>query len=221
VNLQGWKRYLATAWAGWSVLSRDLGWTQSVLQRRAIDRAGQPLPWYTYPATEYLRTIDFTNARVFEYGSGHSSVFWARISKEVHCVEDKREWAASVREFGVPNLTVYDSSGRDDYVRMPERVGGLFDVVVIDGRFRHDCVHVACRVSKPTGIIVFDNADWYPEACRQVRDNGWFQIDFAGFGPINPYRWNTSLFFKVQTHLVKKEVVRPVGGIRQDARPDE
>ena len=56
MNLDDWKRYVVTAWAGWSVLSRDLGWTRSVLQRRAIDRVGQPLPWYTYPATEYLRT---------------------------------------------------------------------------------------------------------------------------------------------------------------------
>jgi len=221
VNLDDWKRYVVTAWAGWSVLSRDLGWTRSVLQRRAIDRVGQPLPWYTYPATEYLRTIDFSDARVFEYGSGHSSVFWARNAKEVHSVEDNPEWAAVIRAFSIPNLTVLDSHGRDDYVRMPDRVGGLFDVVVIDGKHRHDCVHVACRVSKPTGMIVFDNADWYPKACRQMRDNGWFQIDFAGFGPINSYRWNTSLFCKVQTHLVKKEVVRPVGGIEQDAGLDD
>src|SRR5438876_4748803 len=54
-----------------------------------------------------------------------SSVFWARNAKEVHSVEDNPEWAAVIRAFSIPNLTVLDSHGRDDYVRMPNRVGGL------------------------------------------------------------------------------------------------
>src|SRR3954471_19133862 len=46
----------------------DYGHLRTVLHRNCLDAAERPIPWYTYPAVEYLKQLDFSRARVFEYG---------------------------------------------------------------------------------------------------------------------------------------------------------
>lgn len=76
-------------------LARDYlghnGWFESVRTSRAVGPAG-PLPWLTYPAIEMLRRIDVSAARVFEYGAGNSSLWWAARALEVVSVESDPSW---------------------------------------------------------------------------------------------------------------------------------
>jgi hypothetical protein len=58
---------------------------------------------------------------------------------------------------------------------------------------------------RPWGVIVLDNADWYPGTCAMLRATNLIQFDFSGFGPVNPYTWTTSLF------LHRDFRARPVG----------
>ena len=171
----------------WAILLFNFGWLRSYIQQRSIDRDGNPVPWYSYAAIEYLKTLNLENSRIFEYGCGGSSVFWAERAKQVIAAENDSKWASIVNSYAIPNLKVIESTTREKYINLPEELGGNFDMVVIDGRYRHDCVHIASRVVSETGIIVLDNADWYPDACSTLRDLGWFQIDFSAFGPINAY----------------------------------
>lgn len=211
--IRRWVRYVLKARETWGVLAHQLGWKRSFEEKRPVDAAGAPIPWYTYPAIEFLRSLDLREARVFEFGSGNSSAFWARIAKEVVAVEDDLAWAAAVRRLAIPNLTLLEESDPARYAATPERVGGPFDVVVIDGRHRHACVPSACRVARPDGMIIFDNADWYPDACAAIRAQGWFQIDFSGFGPINPYCWTTAAFVRSQARFSRGARTRPAGGV--------
>jgi hypothetical protein len=65
---------------------------RSAAQRRPVNPDGEPVPWYTYPAIEYLRQLDFSNAAVFEYGSGHSTLFWSIAARRVVSVVDEDRW---------------------------------------------------------------------------------------------------------------------------------
>jgi len=65
------------------ILCLDYGHLNSVSKKRSIDARGEPLPWYTYPAIEYIRQLDFSDKSIFEYGSGNSTVFWSRIAARV------------------------------------------------------------------------------------------------------------------------------------------
>src|SRR5216117_3805614 len=60
-------------------------------------RSGQSAPWYTYPAIEFLRQLDFSDRTVFEYGSGMSTMFWAKKAKHVVSVEDDEQWCETLR----------------------------------------------------------------------------------------------------------------------------
>ena len=68
------------------------GHLKTVRLGRPVERNGDPLPWYTYPAIEYLQQLDFSDADVFEYGSGNSTLFWNRAAQTVTAVEDDEAW---------------------------------------------------------------------------------------------------------------------------------
>ena len=212
-RLRAWLRYVLKARETWRVLAHDFGWRRSFEERRSVDAHGEPIPWYSYPAIEFLRTLDLNGKRVFEFGSGNSSVFWARKADSVLAVENDGAWAAIVQSFAVPNLRVIEETDRDRYVSTPEREGGGFDVVVVDGRYRRRCAAAAARVVKAGGFIVFDNADWYPDACSDLRAQGWVQIDFSGFGPVNSYCWTTAVFLRAELRIPRAGASHPIGGI--------
>lgn len=197
----------------WLVLVQ-YGWLASYCRQRSIGPGGRPVPWYSYAAIEYLDRFDWQQARVFEYGCGNSSRFWAARAREVHAAENDADWAVQVQAYGLSNLTVYHAADKQAYVQTPSRVGGLFDLVIIDGRFRHACVDAALAAIAPGGIVVLDNADWYPDACTNLRAQGWFQIDFSGLGPINAYCTTTSVFVRADARQSRRATPpRPIGGL--------
>ena len=212
MKLRAWVRYVRKALETWGLIAREYGWRESFMSKRPVDAQGQAIPWYTYPAIEFLRSLDLRGRRVFEFGCGNSSVFWAGRAQEVVAVENDIEWARTVNAYGIANLTVMEQPDMDLYVLAPDHAGGVFDVVVIDGRCRHACIPASLRVVSATGMVIFDNADWYPEACADLRAQGWFQIDFSGLGPINPYCWTTSVFVRCSADFARAANVKPVGG---------
>jgi len=74
------------------ILAIDFGQWQSIKKNISINKNNNPIPWYTYPAFEYLTQIDFSHKSVFEWGAGNSSLFWAQRAKEVISVESDKDW---------------------------------------------------------------------------------------------------------------------------------
>src|SRR4051812_1118763 len=67
----------AKSWRLFKVLNFQYGYLRSVASETPLDSGQNPYPWYTYPALEYLKQLDFRTKTVFEYGCGHSTLFWA------------------------------------------------------------------------------------------------------------------------------------------------
>src|SRR5438046_2351056 len=129
-NRRPW--WLSTKWLpslkAARVLWRDYAHLQSVNSQRAIDAAGNPLPWYTYPAIEFLRQLDFRDRTVFEYGSGMSTVFWGQKAKQVVSVEDDEEWCNTLKTMLSSNAEVIYEP---DLANFPGIISshGMFDVI--------------------------------------------------------------------------------------------
>jgi hypothetical protein len=84
---------------------KPLGWDRSVVSRQAEDRDG-PVPWITYPALRMLDRIVQPHFKVFEYGAGNSSLWWASRVAEVVAVEHDPIWAELVASRAPDNLRV-------------------------------------------------------------------------------------------------------------------
>jgi hypothetical protein len=206
----------------WRLLSVELGHFRSVKTGRAVDRDGQPLPWYTYPAIAFLEQFDHREKNVFEYGGGSSSLYWSERARRVVVVESDPAWYRFLEERAPSNLTVLHELEQVRYVAAIRSVGGpdgRFDVVVLDGEHRRECAVAAAEQLSPDGMLVLDNSDWYPETCEMLRGKDFLQVDFGGIGPVNAYTWTTSLFLRRSIVLVPldgRQPRPPVGGVRKD-----
>lgn len=177
------------------ILGRDYGHDLSVRRGEPVDRNGKPMPWFTYPAIEYVEQLDFSKKSVFEFGAGNSTFFWCERAARVTSVEHNPEWHQRIKERLPENghLTLVQSPS--DYAGEIERTGGRFDVIVIDGIERRACCATALKCLAPGGLIILDNSDWHHLCAKQLRDGGLLEVDMSGFGPINDYTWTTSFFF--------------------------
>ncbi|GAG14191.1 unnamed protein product, partial [marine sediment metagenome] len=98
-------------------LALDFGQWQSIKKKIPVDKEGDPIPWYTYPAIEYLKQFDLTDKTTFEWGSGNSSLFWARKAKEIVSIESNKEWLNIVNKSKLSNQKMFLFEKKDDYVK--------------------------------------------------------------------------------------------------------
>ena len=147
-----------------------------------------PSPWLTFDAIDALDAYLRPGMTVFEYGSGGSTLYWAKKGATVVSVEHDPLWfgvlqgrLASVRgvdyrlvepepgklgdDPGDPGAYTSDddryreSNFRRYVMQIDQFPENTFDLVSIDGRARPSCiVHAAPKV-KPGGLLVLDNAE--------------------------------------------------------------
>ncbi len=183
---------------------------------------GEPIPWYTYPAIEYLNQFDFSHKSLFEFGSGNSSLYWASRVKTVVSVESDSQWYGQIKERLQDNQNIFLREDEKGYVNSLKEQGVKFDIIVIDGQWRRQCANKAVSFLERGGIVILDNSDWYPNTAADIRGKGFFQINFSGFGPINNYTWTTSIFIRDYSNLQENFInVFPIGGINQRGSDDQ
>ncbi len=145
-------------------------------------------PWMCDPAVEQLEKLVFPGARILEWGSGGSSIFFAERGADVICIEHDRSWTRLVRsELGRRRLservTIKHIDLIADYVGIIDRLDGGFDLVVVDGRRRVECVEKARNRVVAGGWLVLDDSDReaYSPAVEQMA--GWDKLVLKGPRP--------------------------------------
>jgi hypothetical protein len=199
------------------LLAIDYGQWRSVRERVAVDANGGAVPWYTYPAIEYLSSFDFRDCDVFEFGSGNSSLFWASRARSVVSVEIDNEWFEAIDRKKESNQCLLYRPDAPGYVNALAEQGRPFDVIVIDGNWRDQCAQAAPRHLRAGGMIVLDNSDRIleQECATVLRAQGFIQVDFSGFGPINGFTWTTSVFLKTPDLQHNFRGPSPIGGLQE------
>ena len=199
------------------VLWRDYAHLNSVRTRQAVDRAGNPLPWYTYPAIEFLQQLDFSQKTVFEYGSGMSTLFWAARTARVVSVEDDEQWMEKVRSMAPSNVDLIFEPDLSKFANTIRLRGERYDVIVVDGpargRTRLKCSRAAVDHLQEGGLIILDNSDWLPESSKLLRDSALLEVDMTGFAPICAHVQTTSLYFDRRFNVGPLRNRQPLPGI--------
>lgn len=203
------------------ILAVKYGQFKTITRWACINKDNEKIPWYTYPAIEYLNNIDFSQKVVFEYGSGNSSAYWARKAKAVFSVEDNRSWYDKIKNNLAKNQHIYLCESESDYLEAIDRVSEKIDVIIIDGVHREKCAKLVKDHISELSIVILDNSDWYKETSRYFREElDLIEADFHGFGPINNYTWTTSIFFTRNVRLSPVNNVQPnysIAGIKNGA----
>ncbi len=198
---------------------KDFAIERTIDEKVCVDRDGNPIPWYTYPAIEYLSQFDYAEKTIFEFGCGYSSLFWARRAKRVVSIEDNPKWFDKWRgEFNEPNLEVKWRDEGEGYYNAIFEEGQKYDVIVVDGKRRADCARCAVQAMTDDGMIILDDSDRintsqeYKDAVAALRAANLLQVDFYGFCPMNNYTKTTSLFLSRKFDFVSRFEVQPING---------
>ncbi|SPP94152.1 SAM-dependent methyltransferase [Bradyrhizobium vignae] len=200
------------------ILGHGYGQLRTFDSGRPTDDLGHSLPWFTYPTIEYLKRFDCSGWRVFEYGAGESTSYWCRRGAIVTSVEHNEEWFTEMKRRSLPGATIWYRSDRDAYANAIREAGTRFDAIVIDGVFRETCAEVCTEYLNEGGMLILDNSDWYHQTGARIREMGFLEVSFSGFGPVNDYTWTTSLFFKTVSRGHSLSSPDPIGGLV--LRPD-
>lgn len=181
------------------------GWLVSSRRREPVDSEGKPIPWITYASLAFLASRVRPDMTVFEYGSGASTLWWSERVRHVVSCEHDPAWFERMRPLYRSNvLAVHvplEYGGA--YCREALRHRQAFDIVVIDGRDRVNCASHCVGALSSLGVVLWDNTDReeYHEGLTLLEGQGFRRLEFWGMGPIVPYAWCTSIFYRADNCL--------------------
>lgn len=176
----------------------NMGWFTSAWKEESVNKDKEPIPWITYSAIHFLDQRVTKKLNVFEYGSGNSTMWWAKKAKSVIAVEDDEFWQKKVQSRMPKNAKVIYRPLGEEYSGAVKDQKGLFDVVVVDGRLRVDCATASIEKLSKAGVIVWDNTDRerYQKGIKLLESKGFKHIDFYGPMPIDNMVSLTSVFYR-------------------------
>lgn len=134
----------------------------STLWRMATGRRPAQ-PWLSYRAArEFARFLNPQTSRVLEFGSGMSTLWFARKAGHVVSLESDPLWFdmmnSEIARRGLNNVD-YRKIPTRDFSRGLDCPDASFDLVLVDGWLRGECAETAVKKVKPGGWIYLDNAD--------------------------------------------------------------
>ena len=137
----------------WLVSYSELlhGGNRSLEMALPYDQNGAPLPWFTYPAIEYLSQLDFSKSHVFEWGSGNSSKYWSIRCAGLTSIESDSHWYNQVSKAMTRNQVLRLETSANAYVGAIHDYSRSYDLIVIDGLHRFDCAVEAINNVAPGG----------------------------------------------------------------------
>ena len=135
-------------------------------------------PWIALGAVKFCAQQIDPNGDALEWGSGRSTIWFARRVKHLISIEHDRSWYEKVRRsmeaasvtnidyrliplehpIDAPTVPTYDI--QPAYVRAcNELADQSLNLVVIDGHYRQACVASCLAKLKPGGLLLVDNTD--------------------------------------------------------------
>jgi SAM-dependent methyltransferase len=167
------------------------------------------MPWFSYAAIDFLEKFVRPEMAVCEYGSGGSTIFFARRARSVFSIENSEKWfdlvSRRLHKHSLNNATIQlhpfdfkNAIGFESSAYLHAIPDTRFDVIVVDGeeewvKVRPVCFQKAEARVKPGGIIIVDDSWRYPTLRNENRAKK-VRV-FKSVGPCRPGVTSTDVYF--------------------------
>ena len=175
------------------------GYWRSLLEERSVDRDGNPVPWMNYSMIGFLKERLSSDMNMFEYGSGYSSLFFARHCGSVVSLEHHKGFYELIKGQALGNNQIhFVGDSVEDYCHFIRQDKTLYDVIVIDGIHRNECAKTCLDNLADNGVILFDDVNEYSwdDGIRHLKDLGFNQLTMSGLKPQSYAGASTSIFYR-------------------------
>jgi predicted O-methyltransferase YrrM len=122
-------------------------------------------PWIIAEVVTFIAKLlkENSNANVLEFGSGCSTAFITQYTNNLVTIEDNLKWYQTVQEYVAQNNLVVDlrlvqNGYYKECLKLPKN---YFDLILVDGRHRMNCLRYAREIVKPGGILILDDSTYY------------------------------------------------------------
>lgn len=193
-------------WVRYRLLSRrdsflrQSGFLRTHQYLEPVDAQGNPIPWLNYSFIDFLEERLTKSLRLFEYGAGYSTLWFAQRVKEVHALEYDRKWETQFRAMlkHIPNVNLQFQELGPEYLSaaLEDEVG--YDLILVDGRERVACLEKSLSALRAGGVIVLDDSEReeYQEAFRWAREAGYRWLTITGLKPFSFGREQSTVFYQ-------------------------
>ncbi|MGQ4876499.1 MAG: hypothetical protein ACP6IY_20740 [Promethearchaeia archaeon] len=157
-------------------------------------------PWYTRDSIIFLNKYMKPNFIGFEFGSGASTLWFAKRIKYLISIEHSEFWYKNVLEKlkkkKIDNVTLKlipleRDLNKDKYSNYINKFpNNYFDIILIDGRNRVNCIKNSINKLKKGGFLVLDNSERkrYEDGIKLLKN--WIEIKTTNG------RWDTTIWIK-------------------------
>lgn len=176
------------------------GWLRSLAEQKPVSEDGNALPWMNYAVIALLQERLNGRLDVFEFGSGYSTIFFAERVRSITSVEYDQAWFELIGKRVPTNAKIVFCANDVDgqYCRTIGTTGRQFDVVVVDGRDRVNCIRQSIASLTERGVIVLDDSqrERYQEGIDHAKSLGFSALPFEGIKPNGTELWRTTLLYR-------------------------
>ncbi len=136
-------------------------------------RAHPDAPWLTSAAVDILNSWLHPTDTGFEWGSGRSTLWFAKRVAHLTSVEHDHNWYDLLsRQLTGPLADkvqyLHRCPGRDYFKAIDTIQPYTLDFVLVDGENRDHCALAAIPKLRPGGYLIIDNINWYLPGCSHA-----------------------------------------------------
>lgn len=183
----------------------DTGWINSFKKNAPVDKNNNPIPWLTYPFIDFITPRLNKQMVIFEFGSGNSTLFYAKRVHHVYSAEHNLDWYNKLKSIVPENVHLYYKELREngDYSRSALEVDASFDIIIVDGEDRNNCIINSFPSLKASGVIILDDSERtdYNIGTEFLLSKSFKRLDFWGISPGILFRRCTSVFYHPENSL--------------------
>jgi predicted O-methyltransferase YrrM len=163
-------------------------------------------PWMPYEAIFFLESILKPDFRILEFGSGGSTIFLLKRATHVTTIEHECKWLEKTKSFVNKNklqskwnyyIVNYfeneETNISDHYLKPLEQLSQYnYDLIIVDGRYRVNCIKHTFNLVKPGGYLLLDNSERkdYNSGISFLDEKGWKKRVFNG--TCFAFQWDSS-----------------------------
>jgi len=179
---------------------RSTGYLNSFRNGYPCDLQGEALPWMNYPVIAFLKERLNKKLNIFEYGSGYSTQFYATRVNYVTSLEYNQLWYERIKPTLPENVALlFQKSDIDGkYCRVIQKNDTKYQVIIIDGDDRENCIQQCLGSLNHDGVIILDDSqrDVYANSILFLERKGFKRIHFEGLKPKGKAMDQTTIFYR-------------------------
>lgn len=179
----------------------ETGYIKSIKRMEPVNKKGEPIPWMNYSFIDFLEPRLDKEMKVFEYGSGYSTLYLSGRVGSVTSIEYDKGWYEKMEQ---------DLDDKNNckiaYYPVPESYNvaikdfgeELYDIIIVDGRDREECVKHIIPYLSSGGVVLLD--DSWKEKFNKVfaffKEEGFRELSFTGLKAGGMIVEKTTVFYR-------------------------